>query len=132
MLRTIDKVGGLDEYVVGRGAERMRELGPYGWGLRWLLLQEMEKKSMLEGREGLKRELERDREIRDRGEAAVAALEVGEEVAEEGVEAQEEDEEWEDEELEQAHMEEMPPPPDERPGLVTRIRDGLSRPFRRS
>ena len=35
MLRTIDKVGGLDEYLLGDKASRIRELGLGGWKLRW-------------------------------------------------------------------------------------------------
>ncbi|KAI9716731.1 MAG: 39S ribosomal protein L24, mitochondrial [Chrysothrix sp. TS-e1954] len=37
-LRTIDKVGGLDEYVLGRTSARVKELGPLGWDLRWVIL----------------------------------------------------------------------------------------------
>ena len=35
VLRTIDKVGGLDEYLLGDKASRIRELGLGGWKLRW-------------------------------------------------------------------------------------------------
>lgn len=38
MLRTIDKVGGLDEYLLGERAGRIKELGVGGWALRWRLL----------------------------------------------------------------------------------------------
>lgn len=38
MLRTIDKVGGLDEYLLGDRPGRIKELGPGGWALRWRLL----------------------------------------------------------------------------------------------
>lgn len=38
VLRTIDKVGGLDEYLLGERAGRVKELGVGGWGLRWRLL----------------------------------------------------------------------------------------------
>lgn len=38
MLRTIDKVGGLDEYLLGDRPGRIKELGPAGWALRWRLL----------------------------------------------------------------------------------------------
>lgn len=38
MLRTVDKVGGLDEYVTGGGAGRVKELGAgVGWRLRWVV-----------------------------------------------------------------------------------------------
>lgn len=38
VLRTIDKVGGLDEYLLGERAGRIKELGVGGWALRWRLL----------------------------------------------------------------------------------------------
>ena len=39
MLRTIGKVGGIDEYVCGWSAARVEELGRWGWGFRWLIMQ---------------------------------------------------------------------------------------------
>ncbi len=40
VLRTIDKVGGLDEYLVGSDAPaRIKELGVTGWALRWRVMQ---------------------------------------------------------------------------------------------
>ncbi len=39
VLRTIDKVGGLDEYLLGDKAARIKELGMEGWGLRYKLMQ---------------------------------------------------------------------------------------------
>ncbi|KAK0740045.1 hypothetical protein B0T18DRAFT_431434 [Schizothecium vesticola] len=39
VLRTIDKVGGLDEYLLGIKAARVKELGPWGWRLRWRVMQ---------------------------------------------------------------------------------------------
>ncbi|KAK3952983.1 hypothetical protein QBC32DRAFT_258820 [Pseudoneurospora amorphoporcata] len=39
VLRTIDKVGGLDEYLLGHKAARVKELGPWGWMLRWRIMQ---------------------------------------------------------------------------------------------
>lgn len=39
VLRTVDKVGGLDNYLVGRrGLGGVRELGLEGWRLRWAVL----------------------------------------------------------------------------------------------
>lgn len=38
MLRTIDKVGGLDEYLLGGKAARIKELGMGGWKLRWRIM----------------------------------------------------------------------------------------------
>lgn len=40
VLRTIDKAGGLDEYLLGESKGRVRELGMEGWRLRWRLMQE--------------------------------------------------------------------------------------------
>jgi large subunit ribosomal protein L28 len=39
VLRTIDKVGGLDEYLLGEKTARVRELGMGGWKLRWRVMQ---------------------------------------------------------------------------------------------
>ena len=39
VLRTIDKVGGLDEYLLGNKAGRIKELGMEGWLLRWKIMQ---------------------------------------------------------------------------------------------
>lgn len=39
VLRTIDKVGGLDEYLLGETAARIKELGPGGWALRWRIMR---------------------------------------------------------------------------------------------
>lgn len=38
-LRTIDRSGGLDEYLLGEGKGRIRELGMAGWLLRWRIMQ---------------------------------------------------------------------------------------------
>jgi len=38
-LRTIDKVGGLDEYLLGEKPMRLKELGMGGWRLRWRVMQ---------------------------------------------------------------------------------------------
>ncbi|KAI4140503.1 MAG: hypothetical protein LQ341_003810, partial [Variospora aurantia] len=39
VLRTIDKVGGLDEYLMGDSPARIKELGMEGWKMRWRLMQ---------------------------------------------------------------------------------------------
>jgi large subunit ribosomal protein L28 len=39
VLRTVDKVGGLDEYLLGEKASRIKELGMGGWKLRWRIMQ---------------------------------------------------------------------------------------------
>jgi large subunit ribosomal protein L28 len=38
VLRTIDKVGGLDEYLLGEKEARIKELGLEGWKLRWAVM----------------------------------------------------------------------------------------------
>lgn len=38
VLRTIDKVGGLDEYLLGNKPQRIKELGVAGWALRWSVI----------------------------------------------------------------------------------------------
>lgn len=38
-LRTIDKLGGLDNYLLGSKAARIKELGESGWWLRWAIMQ---------------------------------------------------------------------------------------------
>ncbi|KAK4555457.1 hypothetical protein LTR86_007209 [Recurvomyces mirabilis] len=38
-LRTIDKLGGLDAYLLGEKEARIRELGESGWWLRWAIMQ---------------------------------------------------------------------------------------------
>ncbi len=54
VLRTIDKVGGLDEYLLGDKPARIKELGPRGWMLRWRLMQEpIVQKRFAEARRGL-------------------------------------------------------------------------------
>ncbi|KAL2753417.1 hypothetical protein ACRALDRAFT_2068789, partial [Sodiomyces alcalophilus JCM 7366] len=39
VLRTIRREGGIDAYVLKSKAARVRELGPGGWRLRWLVMQ---------------------------------------------------------------------------------------------
>ena len=39
VLRTIDKLGGLDEYLLGEKEARIKELGETGWWLRWAIMQ---------------------------------------------------------------------------------------------
>lgn len=39
VLRTIDKLGGLDEYLLGEKEGRIKELGESGWWLRWAVMQ---------------------------------------------------------------------------------------------
>ncbi|EEH20882.1 hypothetical protein PABG_03113 [Paracoccidioides brasiliensis Pb03] len=39
VLRTIKKVGGLDQYLLGDKPARIKELGVFGWKLRWKVMQ---------------------------------------------------------------------------------------------
>jgi large subunit ribosomal protein L28 len=39
VLRTIDKCGGLDEYLLGEKPARIKELGMLGWSLRWKVMR---------------------------------------------------------------------------------------------
>jgi large subunit ribosomal protein L28 len=39
VLRTVDKCGGLDEYLLGEKPARIKELGLGGWRLRWRIMQ---------------------------------------------------------------------------------------------
>ena len=39
VLRTIDRLGGIDEYLLGAKSNRIRKLGPAGWALRWKIMQ---------------------------------------------------------------------------------------------
>lgn len=39
VLRTIDKCGGLDEYLLGERPARIKDLGELGWRLRWRIMQ---------------------------------------------------------------------------------------------
>ncbi len=39
VMKTIDREGGLDEYLLKDSPQRIKELGPTGWALRWTLMQ---------------------------------------------------------------------------------------------
>jgi large subunit ribosomal protein L28 len=39
VLKTMDREGGLDEYLLKDSEHRLKELGPLGWTLRWTLMQ---------------------------------------------------------------------------------------------
>ncbi|EEP80277.1 conserved hypothetical protein [Uncinocarpus reesii 1704] len=54
VLRTIKKVGGLDQYLLGEKPARIKELGIFGWHLRW---QVMTSKAMRERFEKERQEL---------------------------------------------------------------------------
>lgn len=86
VMRTIDKVGGLDEYLLGSKPGRVKELGPWGWRLRWRVMQTpsvraryaVQRKEL--GLAELTREME---ELRAREELAVAGGETAKGLREE-------------------------------------------------
>lgn len=39
VLKTVDRLGGIDEYLLGTKQRRIKELGPAGWRLRWKVMQ---------------------------------------------------------------------------------------------
>ncbi len=115
VLRTIDKVGGLDEYLLGGKRARVKELGMGGWALRWRIWQtemvterfrrERERLGVPEGGwEGLIRKMKREGKERRVEDAKVV---VGVVRGEEGVE--EEDDDKEEPSRDKAFMEEPPP-----------------------
>ncbi|KAI5840282.1 50S ribosomal protein L24 [Morchella snyderi] len=54
VLRTIDKAGGLDAYLTGPKAARIKSLGPTGWRLRWRVMNSPRyQKQLAEEREAL-------------------------------------------------------------------------------
>lgn len=111
VLRTIDKVGGLDEYLLGGKRARVKELGMGGWALRWRIWQtemvterfrrERESLGVPEGGwEGLIRKMKREgKERRVEDSKAVVRGERG----------VEEDDVKEEPSRDKAFMEETPP-----------------------
>ena len=55
MLRTIDKCGGLDGYLLGNKAQRIKELGVKGWELRWRVMQSGKGRAMYTGENEVRR-----------------------------------------------------------------------------
>lgn len=116
VLRTIEKVGGLDEYLLGGKRARVKELGMGGWALRWTLWQtemvrerfrrERERLGVPEGGwEGLIRKMKRE----GKGRVVVSGEGGGEErKAVGGNEEVDVHEEEEEEEEHKAFMEEIP------------------------
>ena len=73
VLRTVEKCGGLDEYLLGEKEARVRELGESGWWLRWAIMQtEVVKRRFRQERERLGVDV-LEREV---AEAASAELEI--------------------------------------------------------
>ena len=66
VLRTIDKVGGLDAYLLGEKPARVKELGMAGWALRWRVMRTpVVRERMARERERLGLEGEAPWQIRD-------------------------------------------------------------------
>lgn len=113
VLRTIDKVGGLDEYLLGGKRARVKELGMGGWALRWRVWQtemvterfrrERERLGVPEGGwEGLIRKRKRE----GNGRVVVRGVEDTKPVR--GKEGAEEDDDREEPSRDKAFMEETP------------------------
>lgn len=114
VLRTIDKVGGLDEYLLGGKRARVKELGMGGWALRWRIWQtemvterfrrERESLGVPEGGwEGLIRKMKREGKERRVEDAKVVVVAVR------GKERVGEDDVKEEPSRDKAFMEETPP-----------------------
>lgn len=115
VLRTIEKVGGLDEYLLGGKRARVKELGMGGWALRWTLWQtemvrerfrrERERLGVPEGGwEGLIRKMKRE----GKGRVVVSGGRGGEGEETKAVGGNEEVDVHEEEEEHKAFMEEIP------------------------
>lgn len=134
VLRTIDKVGGLDEYLLGGKRARLKELGMGGWALRWRIWQtekvterfkrERESLGVPEGGwEGLIRKMKREGKGKERrvedANVVVVAVKGGKE---EGVEEEDHDDVREEEEEpsrgDKPFMEETHPLGGEKSGAV--------------
>lgn len=146
VLRTIDKCGGLDAYLLGNGAARIKEIGEWGWKLRWAVLNAESMRGRLEREPELRRMLGLDEE------AVMNPVVASEVVVEEGVDAErvmeeerlEAEEESVDERLERekeehverllqarkiGHMAEEPEP--SKGGFMERVRAMVPNPFKR-
>lgn len=144
VLRTIDKVGGLDEYLLGGTSARLKELGEEGWRLRWAILQSpamkkrLKEDTRLRGAVGsMARGLMADRKVLPGASmAAIPALEeaVVETAAEVEQDAVGEESEIDVEERirrhldENTHMREQPAPVQSWWQTITGF---ITRPFRR-
>ncbi|KAL9098988.1 MAG: hypothetical protein Q9163_005443 [Psora crenata] len=96
VVRTIDKVGGLDEYLLGEKAGRIKELGVEGWALRWKIMQtEAVKERIGRNREALglpregweqRRKMEREQAKTKALNAAMKYVDIGKKMAQEEAE----------------------------------------------
>jgi large subunit ribosomal protein L28 len=86
VLRTIEKEGGLDEYLLGEKPARIKELGMGGWRLRWRIMQtEAVRKRFEEERKRMglldERSAESNEEIQAEIEEYDRQLDRGDEIA---------------------------------------------------
>ncbi|KAF2689769.1 hypothetical protein K458DRAFT_414027 [Lentithecium fluviatile CBS 122367] len=88
VLKTVDREGGLDEYLLKQSEARIKELGPMGWALRWTLLQRPEVIRRLRA-EALALGVPQERVDQQWPEPPVTAQEAIEEAAEVAIEAAE-------------------------------------------
>ncbi|KAK1751166.1 hypothetical protein QBC47DRAFT_392358 [Echria macrotheca] len=77
VLRTIDKVGGLDNYLLGIKPARVKELGPWGWRLRWRVMQTDAVRQKLKEERVALGLIEEGEEAQEQEEEALMALEEG-------------------------------------------------------
>ncbi len=59
VLRTIDRLGGVDRYVTGIKPARLKTLGPEGWNLRLAILKSSGSQKLVGQSSGLKREVDK-------------------------------------------------------------------------
>ncbi|KAH8906640.1 hypothetical protein BR93DRAFT_626596 [Coniochaeta sp. PMI_546] len=86
VMRTVDKVGGLDEYLLGSKPGRVKELGPWGWRLRWRVMQTPAVRARFAAERralGLDELSEEARAVREREELAAVGAESAEGLREE-------------------------------------------------
>jgi len=82
VLRTIDKVGGLDNYLLGSKNARLKELGPKGWKLRHRILNSpWYQKMAAEEREALSAQVTQATAKADQAEALEEAADAAAEAA---------------------------------------------------
>lgn len=124
----MDKVGGLDEYLIGGKASRIKELGVEGWRLRWAVLNAPGFKKRLRNDERVRKMLGEAQTTSAQTPAVEMSRRQRESLAEEEFEI---DDTTGRRILGQDFMDEAPPPP-ERGSIWSRISQAVTGPFRRS
>lgn len=115
VLRTMDKCGGLDGYLLGEKPARVKELGVEGWRLRWLVMRTGKTRRAVRGQREALGLLDRTRDAETLGEeverasgevvgriGGARAAAAGGPLAAEDEDEDDEEEEDEDEEEEEA------------------------------